>query len=94
VTVEPYQNFDEGPAAESIIPITACRLACLPVTVKLLFQAYDGLEVGASDRRRIPSFRSQPDAYGGVKGLRPGREGLRYAIEEMTEPKLLVMNLR
>jgi acyl-CoA reductase-like NAD-dependent aldehyde dehydrogenase len=31
--------------------------------------------------------------YGGVKDSGLGREGLRYAIEEMTEPKLLVMNL-
>jgi len=32
--------------------------------------------------------------YGGVKDSGLGREGLRYAIEEMMEPKLLVMNLR
>ena len=32
--------------------------------------------------------------YGGVKDSGQSREGLRYAIEEMTEPKLLVMNLR
>jgi glyceraldehyde-3-phosphate dehydrogenase (NADP+) len=32
--------------------------------------------------------------YGGIKDSGLGREGLRSAIEEMTEPKLLVMNLR
>ena len=32
--------------------------------------------------------------YGGIKDSGLGREGLRDAIEEMTEPKLLVMNLR
>jgi acyl-CoA reductase-like NAD-dependent aldehyde dehydrogenase len=32
--------------------------------------------------------------YGGIKDSGIGREGLRYAIEEMTEPKLLVMNVR
>jgi glyceraldehyde-3-phosphate dehydrogenase (NADP+) len=32
--------------------------------------------------------------YGGVKDSGLGREGLRNSIEEMTEPKLLVMNLR
>jgi len=31
--------------------------------------------------------------YGGVKQSGFGREGLKYAIEEMTEPKLLVLNL-
>jgi acyl-CoA reductase-like NAD-dependent aldehyde dehydrogenase len=31
--------------------------------------------------------------YGGVKNSGLGREGVRYAIDEMTEPKLLVLNL-
>jgi len=31
--------------------------------------------------------------YGGVKESGIGREGLRYAIEEMTEPRILVLNL-
>jgi len=31
--------------------------------------------------------------YGGVKQSGFGREGIRYAIEEMTEPRLLVLNL-
>jgi acyl-CoA reductase-like NAD-dependent aldehyde dehydrogenase len=31
--------------------------------------------------------------YGGVKDSGIGREGLRYAIEEMTEPRILVLNL-
>ena len=63
--------------------------------VKLLFQAYDELEVGALVAGDIPSFRIDQMPYGGgVKDSGLGREGLRYAIEEMTEPKLLVMNLR
>jgi acyl-CoA reductase-like NAD-dependent aldehyde dehydrogenase len=32
--------------------------------------------------------------YGGVKDSGLGREGLKYAIEEMTERKLLVMNIQ
>jgi len=32
--------------------------------------------------------------YGGVKESGLGREGLRYAIEEMTEPRLLALNLQ
>jgi glyceraldehyde-3-phosphate dehydrogenase (NADP+) len=42
----------------------------------------------------VPTFRIDHMPYGGVKDSGFGREGLRYAIEEMTEPKLLVMNLR
>ena len=42
----------------------------------------------------IPSWRIDSMPYGGVKQSGFGREGLKYAIEEMTEPKLMVMNLR
>jgi acyl-CoA reductase-like NAD-dependent aldehyde dehydrogenase len=61
---------------------------------KLLFQAYEELEVGAVVAGDVPSFRIDHMPYGGVKDSGLGREGLRYAIEEMTEPKLMVMNLR
>ena len=40
----------------------------------------------------MPSFRVDSMPYGGIKNSGFGREGVRYAIEEMTEPKLLVLN--
>jgi acyl-CoA reductase-like NAD-dependent aldehyde dehydrogenase len=61
---------------------------------KLLFNAYEELEVGAVVAGDVPTFRIDQMPYGGIKDSGLGREGLRYAIEEMTEPKLLVMNLR
>jgi acyl-CoA reductase-like NAD-dependent aldehyde dehydrogenase len=61
---------------------------------KLIFDAYAELEVGAVMAGDVPTFRIDNMPYGGVKDSGLGREGLRYAIEEMTEPKLLVMNLR
>jgi acyl-CoA reductase-like NAD-dependent aldehyde dehydrogenase len=60
---------------------------------KLLFHAYEELEVGGVIAGDVPSFRIDHMPYGGIKDSGLGREGLRYAIEEMTEPKLLVMNL-
>ena len=39
-------------------------------------------------------FRVENMPYGGVKDSGVGREGSRYAIEEMTELKLMVLNLR
>ena len=56
--------------------------------------ANEDLEVGGVIAGDVPSFRIDQMPYGGVKDSGLGREGLRYAIEEMTEPKLLVMNLR
>jgi len=41
----------------------------------------------------VSTFRIDQMPYGGVKGSGVGREGPRYAIEEMTEMKLMVLNL-
>ena len=54
--------------------------------------AYNELEVGGVVVNDMPSFRVDSMPYGGVKGSGIGREGIRYAIEEMTETRLLVMN--
>jgi acyl-CoA reductase-like NAD-dependent aldehyde dehydrogenase len=52
--------------------------------------AHEHLEVGALIINGVPGFRVDSMPYGGVKDSGLGREGLRYAIEEMTEPRLLV----
>ena len=52
--------------------------------------AHEHLEVGALIINGVPGFRVDSMPYGGVKDSGFGREGVRYAIEEMTEPRLLV----
>jgi acyl-CoA reductase-like NAD-dependent aldehyde dehydrogenase len=54
-------------------------------------QAWDELEVGGVIVGDVPSFRVDNMPYGGVKGSGLGREGVRYAIEDMTEARLLVL---
>ncbi len=54
--------------------------------------AYDRLETGGVIVNDVPTYRIDHMPYGGVKDSGVGREGPRYAIEEMTEPKLLVIN--
>jgi acyl-CoA reductase-like NAD-dependent aldehyde dehydrogenase len=93
VTVEPYQTFDEALRRMNDSPY-GLQGGVFTRDVKLLFQAYDELELGALIAGDIPTFRIDQMPYGGIKDSGLGREGLRYAIEEMTEPKLLVMNLR
>lgn len=56
-----------------------------------MLQAWETLEVGGVVVGDIPSFRVDNMPYGGVKDSGLGREGLRYAIEDMTEPRLLVI---
>jgi acyl-CoA reductase-like NAD-dependent aldehyde dehydrogenase len=54
-------------------------------------KAFDRLEVGGVVLGDIPSWRVDHMPYGGVKDSGLGREGLRYAMEEMTEMRLLVI---
>jgi len=51
--------------------------------------AHDELEVGGVIVNDIPTWRIDHMPYGGVKDSGLGREGLRYSIEDMTEPRLL-----
>jgi acyl-CoA reductase-like NAD-dependent aldehyde dehydrogenase len=56
-----------------------------------LQRAFDEIEVGGIIQGDIPSWRADPMPYGGVKSSGIGREGPRFAVEEMTEPRLLVL---
>ena len=53
-------------------------------------RAFDELEVGAVILNEAPSFRIDHMPYGGVKESGLGREGIRNAIEDLTELRLLV----
>ena len=55
------------------------------------FAAFDELEVGGVILNDIPTYRIDHMPYGGVKDSGLGREGLRYAIEDMTEIRILVV---
>src|SRR2546425_5823582 len=93
VTVEPYDAFNDAVRQINSSPY-GLQAGIFTRDAKLLFNAYEELEVGGLMAGDVPSFRIDHMPYGGIKDSGFGREGLRYAIEEMTEPKLLVMNLR
>lgn len=59
-------------------------------SVEHMKYAHRYLEVGGVMINNIPGFRIDSMPYGGIKDSGLGREGIRYAMEEMTEPKLLV----
>jgi glyceraldehyde-3-phosphate dehydrogenase (NADP+) len=93
VTIESYDDFSAALRRINESPY-GLQAGVFTRDANRIFQAYDELEVGGVIAGDVPSFRIDHMPYGGVKDSGLGREGLRYAIEEMTEPKLLVMNLR
>src|SRR5207237_1721975 len=62
--------------------------------MRIVDAAFDRIEVGALIVNDVSTYRVDHMPYGGVKSSGTGREGLRYAIEEMTEQKLLTFNAR
>jgi glyceraldehyde-3-phosphate dehydrogenase (NADP+) len=92
VTVEPYDEFSDAIRMVNDSPF-GLQAAVFTNNSKLLFKAFEELEVGGVIADDMSSFRIDHMPYGGVKDSGMGREGLRYAIEEMTEPRILVLKL-
>lgn len=59
--------------------------------IQSVWTAFNTIEVGGVIHNDVPTFRVDQMPYGGVKDSGTGREGARYAIHEMTEPRLLVL---
>jgi acyl-CoA reductase-like NAD-dependent aldehyde dehydrogenase len=59
--------------------------------VRLAFRAAQRLQVGGVIVGDVPSYRADQMPYGGVKESGIGREGLRAAMEDLTEPRVLVL---
>src|SRR5690606_18226705 len=88
------QPFDDFDAALETVNASAFGLQTGVFTASLahVMRAWDWLEVGGVIVGDVPSFRVDNMPYGGVKQSGLGREGVRYAIEDMTEPRLLVVS--
>jgi glyceraldehyde-3-phosphate dehydrogenase (NADP+) len=93
VTVEPYDRFEDALARVNHSPY-GLQAGIFTRDAKLIFRAFEELEVGGLMAGEVPTFRADQMPYGGIKDSGFGREGVRYTIEEMTEPRLLMMNLR
>lgn len=61
-------------------------------SIEIAFQATKSLQVGGVIINDVPTYRVDHMPYGGVKESGTGREGIKYAIEEMTEMKLVIWN--
>jgi len=88
--IEPFDDFDD---ALDRVNDSDFGLQAGVFTGNLAhaMRAWDRLEVGGVIVGDVPSFRVDNMPYGGVKHSGLGREGVRYAIEDMTEQRLLVI---
>jgi glyceraldehyde-3-phosphate dehydrogenase (NADP+) len=90
VVAFPFSDF--GDAVRSVND-SAFGLQCGVFTNDLAhaWHGFEELVVGGVILNDIPTYRIDNMPYGGVKDSGLGREGLRYAIEDMTEQRILVL---
>jgi acyl-CoA reductase-like NAD-dependent aldehyde dehydrogenase len=90
MVLEPFTTFDEALqlANDSDYGLQA---GVFTHDLRHAMRAWDELEVGGVVIGDVPSFRVDNMPYGGVKGSGAGREGVRWAMSDMTEERLLVM---
>jgi glyceraldehyde-3-phosphate dehydrogenase (NADP+) len=93
VSLIPFDDFSEAVrmADNSIYGLQA---GIFTDNIEKAFQAIKGIKVGGVIINDVPTYRADNMPYGGVKESGIGREGLKYAIEEMTDIKMVCFNLR
>ncbi|HWE62391.1 MAG TPA: aldehyde dehydrogenase family protein [Chloroflexota bacterium] len=92
VAVTPYRDFEEALAWTNASPY-GLQAGLFCNDLRLIYHAYEELQVGGLIVNDVNSWRVDSMPYGGVKASGCGREGVRYAMEEFTEPRLLVLKL-
>lgn len=92
VTVTAYSRLDDAVAAVNSSPF-GLQAGVFTRDTKTLFRLHEELDVGGVNGNDIPGFRVDRLPYGGAKASGLGREGVRYAIEEMTDLRVLTIKL-
>jgi glyceraldehyde-3-phosphate dehydrogenase (NADP+) len=92
VIVQPYTDW--GSALEQVNDSEfGLQAGIFTHDINRIWQAFRTLEVGGVIANDFPTLRVDNFPYGGVKSSGFGREGIRYAMEDMSEPRMLVLNL-
>jgi acyl-CoA reductase-like NAD-dependent aldehyde dehydrogenase len=88
--IAPFDAFEDAIAAVNDSDY-GLQAGIFTNDLKHAMRAWDGIVAGGIVVNDVPSFRVDNMPYGGVKLSGLGREGIRYAIEDMTERRLMVM---
>ena len=91
VTISPYQTFDD--ALKSVNDSKyGLQAGVFTNDISRAMEAHRTLEVGGVIINDVSAFRADQMPYGGSKDSGFGREGLRFAMEEMTEQRIMVLS--
>ncbi len=92
VSIIPFDDFEE---AVSLVnnSIYGLNTGVYTGSMKNAITAAKEIKSGSVIINDVPTFRVDQMPYGGVKSSGIGREGLKYAIEEMTDIKMIVFNV-
>ena len=89
ITVEPFDTFEQ--AIEMLNDSKfGLQAGVYTDSIAEMNFAFAEIECGGVIMNDVPTFRVDHMPYGGVKESGLGREGLKYAILEMMEPRILV----
>jgi glyceraldehyde-3-phosphate dehydrogenase (NADP+) len=91
VCINPYDGLEEAVEAVNRSKY-GLQAGIFTASLDEAFQAVYDLEVGGVMVNDVPTYRVDHMPYGGVKDSGLGREGLKYAIDEMSETKLVCFN--
>lgn len=91
ITLTPYDRFEDALGMANGVAY-GLQIGIFTQDIGRIMTAHERAEFGGVQVNDIPTFRVDHMPYGGVKGSGLGREGPRYAIEEMTVPRLLAFN--
>jgi acyl-CoA reductase-like NAD-dependent aldehyde dehydrogenase len=93
VVLSPYDDVDEAIQRANSSPY-GLQAGLFTKDIRTINRAFERLEVGALIVNDVNTFRVDQMPYGGAKRSGHGREGMRWAIAEMTEERLLVIDPR
>jgi len=93
VTLSPYERWDDAVARINDSPY-GLQAGVFTSDIRRVMDAWERVEVGGLHINSVSTFRVDHMPYGGVKASGYGREGIKYAIEDMTELRLMTLNLR
>jgi acyl-CoA reductase-like NAD-dependent aldehyde dehydrogenase len=90
-TISPYETFEQA-LAEVNDSKYGLQAGVFTNDLNRAFEAHRTLEVGGVIVNDVSAFRADQMPYGGSKDSGVGREGLKWAMEEMTEPRIMVLS--